>query len=72
MQREQVLAATDRVLERLVGLVDARRRLQGHAALGLARGGKAVRMHRALQGVVGRVELGGVEANRGGRPNNAK
>src|SRR5262249_59540576 len=49
VERGQVLGWIDGILERPVSLVDASRRLQGQAALGLRGGCMAVRMNFALQ-----------------------
>ena len=46
---QQVFSARDRILQRPVRFIDARRRLQRDALLGVAGRGMPVRMHVALQ-----------------------
>jgi hypothetical protein len=60
VQPQQVVRAVDRVLQRLVRLVDARRRLERQPAHGLGAGGKAVRVDLALQRAVATLERRGV------------
>ena len=62
VQRQQVLRARHRILQRAIGLVHPCRRLQRDPLLGRARRRMAIRMHLALQRVVGAVEQGGIEA----------
>jgi hypothetical protein len=50
------------VIPRAIGLVHPCRRLQRDPLLGCVRRGMAIRMHLALQRVVGAVEHGGIEA----------
>ena len=49
VQRQQVLRARDRILQRAIRLVDPRRRLQREPLLRVAGGGVAIGMHFALQ-----------------------
>ena len=72
VQRQQVLRARDRILQRAVGLVDPCRRLQREPLLGVARGRVTVRMHFALQRVVGAIERAASKRKRSGRPNSSK
>ena len=65
VQPEQVLRALHRILQRAVGLVDARGRLQREALLRVAAAGEAVGMHFGLQLAVGAVERRAVEAEAG-------
>ena len=57
IQGEQVARALGRTLERLVGLVEARRLLQSQPLLTLGSVGKAVRMNAARQLTVARSQL---------------
>ena len=62
VQRQQVLRARHRILQRAIGLVDPRGRLQRETLLRLAGGRKTVRMHFDLQSMVGAIERRRVEA----------
>jgi len=60
-QRQEVARPLDRVAERPVGLIDARRGLQRHPPRRVIGGGVPIRMHRTLQLAIGRVERRGVD-----------
>jgi hypothetical protein len=61
VQRQQILGAPDRVLERAISLADPRRRLQRQSALAFARSGEPVRVHLRLQRAVGGIQPRRVE-----------
>src|SRR6185369_7416976 len=56
VKRQQVLRARYRILERAIRFVGACRSLEGEPLLRCVRGCVAVRMHFALQGLVGTIE----------------
>ena len=61
MHPEQVLRPLNRVLQRAIRLVDARRRLEREALFHVGAAGKAVGVHFGLQLAIGAVKHRSVE-----------